>query len=244
MSIAYKFLNKKINFKGDLKLGSINKIQSETQIPIKYAKQIHSDNIYILNDLNLDTALIETDAIITKLEGVAIGVYTADCIPFLFSGDGIIGAVHLGRKGIIKGLLNKVIKLLVTQYQIDLNQLKCYLGPSLEFANHTTFYEDSAQIPDKYKYFYPLGAHYINNVNIIDNYLKTNDLSLNSLSQRQSVRLDAMGYIIDSLIQLGVNQNNIACDRIDTFENVNYHSYRRDYPNHGLNFSYIYKTAK
>ena len=78
--------------------------------------QTHSNKVIIVNKKNLKK-VIKSDAMITKVKGVALGVVTADCVPILiydYKND-IIGCIHAGWKGafsnIIKNTINKIRKL-------------------------------------------------------------------------------------------------------------------------------------
>ena len=65
-----------------------------------YIKQIHSDKV--LNyDNQVDFIENEGDAIITNKKNVAIGVFTADCVPVIAVNevDGVIAAIHSGWRG-------------------------------------------------------------------------------------------------------------------------------------------------
>ena len=56
------------------------------------------------------------DAIVTRTEGIAIGVTTADCGPILFADPGVrvIGAAHAGWKGALTGVLESTIAAMET----------------------------------------------------------------------------------------------------------------------------------
>ena len=62
---------------------------------------------------------------------------------------------------------------------------------------------------------------------------------MNDMKNYTSAKFDAFLYLQDILIEKGIKTENIFNEEIDTFNDKNYHSYRRDYPNHGLNFAYI-----
>lgn len=53
-----------------------------------------------------------SDAIITKLRGIALGVVTADCVPILLydKKSKIIGCIHAGWKGAYSGIIKNTIK--------------------------------------------------------------------------------------------------------------------------------------
>lgn len=76
-------------------------------------QQTHTANIGLLTEN--DRIFPETDALVTRLKGVAIGIRTADCVPILMYAPGIeaVAAVHAGWKGTIAGIASKTFRKLV-----------------------------------------------------------------------------------------------------------------------------------
>ena len=234
------FLGKETNFVKTQRQNSLELLTRKLKMPIKILNQVHSTEIYELLDLQTDTTKISADAILTKLKNVVIGVNTGDCVPLLLFTPNFIGAIHLGRVGLNDGLLIKVLEFLIDKKE-NLEESYFYLGPSLAMQNHSAWQETALSIPNKYKKIMPKGVHFLNNIFMIDQYLKDNNLELTSLQNQTSIMLDSPAFIKDTLTSFGVLSCNITDSKIDTFSDSNYHSYRRDYPNHGLNFAYIYR---
>ena len=75
--------------------------------------QTHSNRVIEINKKNLGKK-INSDAVITKFKGIALGVVTADCVPILLydSLNGIVGCIHAGWKGAYKDIIkNTLIKI-------------------------------------------------------------------------------------------------------------------------------------
>jgi YfiH family protein len=78
--------------------------------------QSHSNNVIEIKKSNYRNK-INSDAIITKVKGLALGVLTADCVPIIVYDykNEIIGCIHAGWKGafsgIIENTINKIKKL-------------------------------------------------------------------------------------------------------------------------------------
>lgn len=75
-----------------------------------FAKQLHSDKIETVTeeDVGRDFAC---DGFVTDRKGLLLAVKTADCVPILL-GDrqaGVIGAVHAGWRGTVKGIVLRAI---------------------------------------------------------------------------------------------------------------------------------------
>lgn len=93
-----------------------------------YSKQIHSDivNIY-------DGTIKEGDALITDDKNVAIGVFTADCVPVLIydKEKQVCAAIHSGWKGTYNHITAKTIEVLEEKYHCGMEDLYVYIGPHI-----------------------------------------------------------------------------------------------------------------
>ena len=76
--------------------------------------------------------LPDTDALITDMPDIAIGVRTADCVPILLYADDIhaVAAIHAGWKGTLKGIVDNAIDMLVEKRAKTTRIYACF-GPSV-----------------------------------------------------------------------------------------------------------------
>ncbi len=92
----------------------------------------------------------KSDAIVTKVRGIALGVVTADCVPILLydKRSKIVGCIHAGWKGAYSGIIKNTIKKIKSiggsndifasigpcigkeSYEVDLNFYKKFLAKS------------------------------------------------------------------------------------------------------------------
>ena len=74
--------------------------------------QIHSPDAVVATGPWPDDTCPRADAIVTRTEGIAIGVTAADCGPILFADAGarVIGAAHAGWKGALTGVVESTIE--------------------------------------------------------------------------------------------------------------------------------------
>tara|TARA_B100000965_G_scaffold200998_1_gene167798 strand:+ start:26 stop:589 length:564 start_codon:yes stop_codon:yes gene_type:complete len=74
--------------------------------------QTHSNKVLIINKRNKDLKKFKSDALITKLKGVALGVVTADCVPIILYDvkNQIIACIHAGWKGASSGIIENTFK--------------------------------------------------------------------------------------------------------------------------------------
>jgi YfiH family protein len=73
--------------------------------------QTHSPDALVATGPWVGPARPKADAMVTKSEGLALGVTTADCAPILFADARarVIGAAHAGWKGALTGILESTV---------------------------------------------------------------------------------------------------------------------------------------
>ena len=72
--------------------------------------QTHSNKVTKIDKINCKKGIF-SDAIITQMKGIGLGVVTADCVPILLydHSNGVIGCIHAGWKGAYSGIIEKTI---------------------------------------------------------------------------------------------------------------------------------------
>ncbi len=73
------------------------------------AYQVHSPNVVIVDDVWVAGDRPRADALVTAKKGIALGILTADCVPILFAGNGVIGAAHAGWRGAVGGVIENTL---------------------------------------------------------------------------------------------------------------------------------------
>ena len=73
--------------------------------------QTHSNKVIVITKKNENLNKFESDAIITKIRGIGLGVVTADCVPIILfdKQNHIIGCIHAGWKGAFSGIIENTI---------------------------------------------------------------------------------------------------------------------------------------
>ena len=74
--------------------------------------QTHSNKVIFINGKNKNNKQFNCDALITNIEGLALGVVTADCVPILIYDlkNQVIGCIHAGWRGASLGIIENTIK--------------------------------------------------------------------------------------------------------------------------------------
>ncbi len=74
--------------------------------------QTHSNKVIIVHKKNQNLKKLNSDALITKIKGISLGVVTADCVPIIIydKKNQIIGCIHAGWKGASSGIIENTVK--------------------------------------------------------------------------------------------------------------------------------------
>ena len=194
--------DKKENVKKNLDL--VSKKMGIKKENLVLMHQTHSNKVIVIDKENQKNKKIIADALITKLEGLAIGVLTADCVPIILYDEvnQIIGCVHAGWKGAISGVIENTLNKF--KEINNNNKIIAAIGPCIGNEN------------------YEVGLEFY------DNFLKDSEINKKFFSKKNNKKFifNLRGYINDKLSNWGVlSVDNID---IDTFKDSdNFFSYRR-----------------
>lgn len=202
-----------INCNSNEGIGNINKIKKWFQVKeVGFLKQIHSDLIY-----NYDGEIHQGDAIITDKDNVAVGIFTADCVPVLLADveKNIIAAVHSGWRGSLNMIVFKTIKKLKQEYGCKEENIIAIVGPHIMSC------------------CYNVGEEIFNSF--------LNNCEFNNIKINNSGKLDLKEIIKHQLTISGIKCNNMQFLNMCTYcnENSEFYSYRKDKTNK-RNFSFVY----
>ena len=93
--------------------------------PIQFMNQVHGDEVVEVKSIGDDPTC---DALITRAPGIALAVMVADCIPLLLSSSTVVGAVHVGRRGLMNSVAVKAVD---AMRKLGADQIHAQLGPSI-----------------------------------------------------------------------------------------------------------------
>ena len=167
-------------------------------------RQTHSNKVNVIEDKN-NLERINCDAMLTKSNSIVLSVLTADCIPILIyeNKNKIIGCIHAGWKGAIKGIVENTLKKL-EEMGGNIKQLVVSVGPCISQENYEVkndFYSEFIKESKKNESFF----------------LK---------SDKNTFNFDLRGFVNKKFEDLGVLE--IENVLIDTFAAKNeYFSHRR-----------------
>ena len=165
--------------------------------------QTHSNKVIVVNKKNKKVRKFKSDSIITNLNGYALGVVTADCVPIILYDikNKIIGCVHAGWKGASSGIIENTIEKF--NKLNSKNQIYASVGPCIGKKSYEVdlgFYKKFITKSKRNKIYF-------------------------SKKNESKKLFDLRKYVSDKLLKL-----NVRVDQVnhDTFiEKNNFFSYRR-----------------
>ncbi len=174
-------------------------------------RQMHGRRIRIVTEqesgagvLTPRTYMTATDGLLTQRPNVALGVFTADCIPVFLADPqtGWIGILHVGWKGAVKNIAGHALAILKKQ-GVEPRNVEVWLGPSICGKCYT--------------------VHNTKRLQVIRTALRG---SVRSTAAGGMVDLRAA--VVGQLLAAGVRRTKIDAQAPCTHESVSLPSFRRD----------------
>ena len=88
--------------------------------------QVHGDSVIVID--SVDAQIPTCDGLITTKPNLQLAVMVADCIPLLLISKEAVGAIHVGRAGLVNRIALKAIQAMRSIGAIDIHAI---LGPSI-----------------------------------------------------------------------------------------------------------------
>ena len=100
---------------------------------IKKSIQVHSNNVKILTNDNINEEFNNNDGIITNLRGVALVTYVADCQAILLYDpvNKVIGNIHSGWRGTLNSIISVALNLMKDTFNSKYEDIRVYISPSI-----------------------------------------------------------------------------------------------------------------
>jgi YfiH family protein len=167
--------------------------------------QIHSPDAVVAEGTWQSASRPRADAIVTRTEGLAIGVTAADCGPILFADPSarVIGAAHAGWKGALTGILESTIAAM-EKLGADRNGMVAAIGPLIR------------------QHSYEVGGEFVDRFIEAD---AENGQFFIPASRQGHAMFDLAGFIRMRLENAGVLM--IDDIGVDTYSDERFYSYRR-----------------
>lgn len=99
--------------------------------PLAWVRQVHGADVHRITSVpGSGDPVVTADASVTRLEGAALAVLIADCVPVLLADPAarVIGAVHAGRRGLVAGVLQAGLAAAAAE---GATRLRAVVGPAI-----------------------------------------------------------------------------------------------------------------
>lgn len=208
-NIYYSFGNKHVSLR-NVKSKLVNLTCSDEEIDFSHlvlVEQTHSAEIKLIESADLGSGFLDfkpeiplVDGLVSNLSNVFLVIKTADCVPILIYSKktSAVGACHSGREGTKKGIVKNLIRLLLSNFNVDITELVVLVGPSIS------------------------GKHYQ-----VDQATFTDFVRITGVEQENST-LDLQKVILRDILELGILRENICLSEHCTFSDADYFSYREN----------------
>lgn len=104
------------------------------------ANQVHGTNVRKVDRqlagsgaFSFESALADTDALITEVPGIVLSIFTADCLPvFLYDPDTpAVAIIHAGWRGTLGRIVERTLEMMVDEYQTTPGRVRAAIGPAI-----------------------------------------------------------------------------------------------------------------
>ena len=121
---------------------------------LHYCSQVHGDTVINVDDTSRPSVegLPEADALVTSRGDVALGIFTADCVPIfiLDPATPAIGLAHAGWRGTFAEVAAKTLAHMRTHFGTAPGNCLIHLGPAIQKCCYTVSDELLTQFTDRF----------------------------------------------------------------------------------------------
>lgn len=205
----------------DIRMERMLELLSPEIQTIRWGEQIHSRLIASLargpgHELEGAVSIGRCDGLMTGEAGIGLVVWTADCVPILIVGDGVVAAIHSGWRGAAQDILGAAVKRFRAEYGVPACHLDAFLGPSISGPK------------------YPVGSEVIESLERYE---------IDDAMWRSGDHVDLRRFLACRLQDLGLAREAISRIGPCTASSAQLASYRRDGANAGRQFSLVYRAV-
>lgn len=92
-----------------------------------------TENSIGMGNLDIDSRIPNTDAMITNVSGICLMVLTADCVPILLYDNAkhAIAAIHAGWRGTANGIVGLTVKKMIDEFKTKPDDIYAAIGPCI-----------------------------------------------------------------------------------------------------------------
>lgn len=211
--------DRSFNRNKDYGIDNLNSVVKDFNLEgVEYLNQVHSDKVYIYDNLNESIKNEEGDALITNEGNIAIGVFTADCVPIIIADvkNNVIASIHSGWRGTFNSIVLRTLEKMVKEFNIDINETKIFIGPHIRQCCY--------EVSDELK----------------ESFIEKTKIDRDILFKGRNLSMEEC--ILKDVRSFGINENNIYSLKLCTHceENIKLYSYRKSVGTYGRLFSFAF----
>ena len=99
---------------------------------IRTCRQVHGAVVHHAGDTTGPVLEVgDGDGLVTTTPGLGIAVWTADCVPVLLRGPGVVAAVHAGWRGCAADVVGAAVRQIASRHGCPPGELTAALGPAV-----------------------------------------------------------------------------------------------------------------
>ena len=111
-----------------------------------WLRQVHGGRVVVV-DRPGGGAAEHADAAVTDRPGCVLAVHTADCLPILFRSTGVVGAAHVGWRGLLAGIVESTVDAMAA---LGAGPIAGHIGPHIRSRCYEFGAEDLDRVADRY----------------------------------------------------------------------------------------------
>lgn len=117
-----------------------------TPAAVAIANQVHGARVIRVEEASGVLRTVgDCDGMVTVVPGVLLAIRTADCVPVLLAGPGVVGAAHAGWRGLVADVIGETVATMCDAAGCAASELTASVGPCAGAA----LYETGSEIPDQ-----------------------------------------------------------------------------------------------
>ena len=111
-----------------------------------WLRQVHGGRVVVVDGPGAGVAE-HADAAVTDRPGCVLAVHTADCLPLLLRSTGVVGAAHVGWRGLLAGIVEATVDAMAT---LGAGPIAAHIGPHIRSRCYEFGAEDLDLVADRY----------------------------------------------------------------------------------------------
>ena len=202
------------------------------------ANQMHQDTVLLINEVLEDFTVLECDAIVTQNLQIVPSVRSADCGNILLFDpiSKVRAAIHSGYRGTDLNIVGKTVGFM-KGLGVDSSHILAFIGPSIGQNALWVWQTSGRNCPQEFKVGFEEELLHcaqddtsgVQNNSNLAKYLQLAHAEIQNFpeNQKPGFLIDLNGWLKYQLLQAGLLEKNIEVCKINTFEDIRFHSQRR-----------------